>query len=732
MSSSDSPKGKLELGSCSSSLPQSSPKEANPNYPLWAYMEKIGRCHTGGGNWMLRCVLCKAEFKGSYTRVKSHLLGKVGTGVKRCLGIDNETLATLLRLNDEGSTRKIRSSSRSSVPLLKVNSGSIGLKKRRGANDLVKLLDLAPKDVLDRMIARCFYASGISLNLIRSPYFRDMIRYACENSLEGYVLPTFDNLRTSLLDAEKANIEQSVKPFRSSWGSRGVSLLTDGWTDTTAKRPLINFMAASDIGSIFLKAIDSSVEMMNTDYMKNLFLEMVAEVGPTSVVQIITDNSPICRVAGQRVEGMHPYIFWTPCVIHTLNLALKNICSPDDERKAEKYLHCQWIRDLDRDVKMIRSFVVDHNAVLTIYSQYPTLRLLSVTESRFASTVIIVKRIKEVKPALCRMVVDSYWKVLVEEDAEKARRVKSCLVDDLWWEKIEFLIAFTEPILAMLRAIDTDEPTLHEVYDMWATMIEEVRGIIFRNEGKNIFLNESSFYEDIHRILVGSWNKSKTPLQCLAHSLNPKYYSDEWLGEVPSRLPPHKDREVSDGRNVCFARLFPAPSELQKVHEEFEMFSMCKGHFGHWDVMSSRFSMSPISWWENFGAHVPRLAKLADRLLSQPSSSSCCERNWGTFSLIKKIKQNRLASQRAEDLVYVHSNLRLLSRRREGFYIGPCRLWDAVGDSFSLDRPIELEMCNLSLDDPVTNPKPFDEEEFIAREDSDIATLRLPMEGNEE
>ena len=31
------------------------------------------------------------------------------------------------------------------------------------------------------------------------------------------------------------------------------------------------------------------------------------------------------KSVGALIEGEYPKIFWTPCVVHTLNLALKNI-----------------------------------------------------------------------------------------------------------------------------------------------------------------------------------------------------------------------------------------------------------------------------------------------------------------------------------------------------------------------------------------------------------------------
>lgn len=43
---------------------------------------------------------------------------------------------------------------------------------------------------------------------------------------------------------------------------------------------------------------------------------------------------------------------------------------------------------------------------------------------------------------------------------------------------MECIIDFTEPIYDMLRIDQTNKPTLHLMYDMWASIIEKVKRII--------------------------------------------------------------------------------------------------------------------------------------------------------------------------------------------------------------------------------------------------------------
>jgi len=63
--------------------------------------------------------------------------------------------------------------------------------------------------------------------------------------------------------------------------------------------------------------------------------------------------------------------------------------------------------------------------------------------------------------------------------------------------------------------------TLHLVYEMWDSMIEKVRKVIFQHERK-IEVEHSSFFEAVNSILIDRWTKSSISIHCLAHSLNPR------------------------------------------------------------------------------------------------------------------------------------------------------------------------------------------------------------------
>ncbi|CAH9068878.1 unnamed protein product, partial [Cuscuta europaea] len=251
----------------------------------------------------------------------------------------------------------------------------------------------------------------------------------------------------------------------------------------------------------------------------------------------------------------------------------------------------------------------------------------------------------------------------------------------------------------MIRICDTDKPCLHLVYEMWDSMIEKVRMTIFAHEGKT-YGEYSPFYYVVHRILVERWTKNNTPLHCLAHSLNPRYYSDQWIQEGVGRSPPHMDNELSLERNKCFRRIFPSEERVKAI-DEYANFSLKIGPFRDPDCIVAMCDTDPRKWWAVYGSGAQLLQKLAFKVLGQPSSSSCCERNWSTYSFIHSLRRNKLNPKRAEDLVFIHNNLRLLSRNSAQYEDDNTKMWDVGGDQFaSLEDVGVLEFANLSLDEP--------------------------------
>ena len=155
--------------------------------------------------------------------------------------------------------------------------------------------------------------------------------------------------------------------MKSTWSTNGVSIISDGWSDSQ-RRPLINFMAVTEGGPMFLKAVDCSDETKNKYFIANLMKEFINEVGHENAIQIITDNAANCKGAGQIIESQFSNIVWTPCLVHTLNLALKNKCATRNvDSNQHVFVKCSWISD---SVMFIKHFIMNHSMRLAMFNEF--------------------------------------------------------------------------------------------------------------------------------------------------------------------------------------------------------------------------------------------------------------------------------------------------------------------------------------------------------------------------
>ena len=82
----------------------------------------------------------------------------------------------------------------------------------------------------------------------------------------------------------------------------------------------------------------------------NVIIKSIEQRGPNRVVQVITDNAQVCKAAGLIIEGRYAHIFWTPCIVHNLNLILEEIDNT-----------VPWIKEITGEAREIIKFITNHH-----------------------------------------------------------------------------------------------------------------------------------------------------------------------------------------------------------------------------------------------------------------------------------------------------------------------------------------------------------------------------------
>ncbi|KAL4579421.1 hypothetical protein LXL04_015567 [Taraxacum kok-saghyz] len=150
--------------------------------------------------------------------------------------------------------------------------------------------------MVDSKIERGLCANGIPFNVLRNPQFIKMV---------------------SAINKAPA----------------GVSIVSEGWTNVKHK-PLINVLVVNSRGAMFMYAKDFvGVEKIGVAIAR---LGAIDTIGPSNVLQVVTDNATNCKAAGKEIEK---------------DLA-NEFC---------------WLTNTYRRGKTIVKYFLNHNQALTIF-----------------------------------------------------------------------------------------------------------------------------------------------------------------------------------------------------------------------------------------------------------------------------------------------------------------------------------------------------------------------------
>ncbi|XP_050121243.1 uncharacterized protein LOC126598911 [Malus sylvestris] len=126
-----------------------------------------------------------------------------------------------------------------------------------------------------------------------------------------------------------------------------------------------------------------------------------------------------------------------------------------------------------------------------------------------------------------------------------------------------------------------------------------------------------------------------------------------------------------DAMFTCVENFLPDNYEVQNqvINIEMSKYKKREGGFGRHlaeiGCIKNDDNYDPVSWWSTYGNRVPNLQRIAIKILSLTTSSSGCERNWSTFEGIHTKKRNRLDTTMLNNLVYVQSNAKIMTKKEK-------------------------------------------------------------------
>ena len=338
------------------------------------------------------------------------------------------------------------------------------------------------------------------------------------------------------------------------------------------------------------------------------------------------------------------------------------------------------------------------------------------------------ERLLKLKPALQATVVDREYVAKKYKDtgntiedggagrrsySNKGATTKRLIQDDDgFWVRVEKHVMATLPIFKFLRRMDTGSPTLGKLYSGWFELGEFLEGSVsdFKQVAKDKWMER--------------WAYGHRDVAAAAYVLDPEFHGHDQgsnqevtkgfmvtlekiaiLMEVRRREQSSDELEKAWTKRAEYIAEDPKhwkdythfPTYPTNTHNEVKLF--CRtvseqlthyrsrlGIFASEWVFDAAESMPAYAWWDQYGSGVPELQAFARLLLSQPSSASICERINSEFAFVKDPRRNRLKHGKANKLVALFHNLRLLFRMKKPNYTEPLVGWNDEDNRESSSR----------------------------------------------
>ena len=230
-----------------------------------------------------------------------------------------------------------------------------------------------------------------------------------------------------------------------------------------------------------------------------------------------------------------------------------------------------------------------------------------------------------------------------------ATQVRSDVLDENFWRRCRNYTYMVEDVMKVLWVFDGKEPAMGKA---WLTM-NNLRKHIFRLRYA-LFSLTPAIAEEIEENFMKRWDMMLTDLHYAGAMLNPY---------LRGHMELQQNREAKRALNRVFRRLSnPLGVGFNEVMAEMTEYEERLGPYSPEEAPDIQVAnLQPHQWWSRVGGEA--LPKIAKRVLALTCSASSCERNWSTYSFVHNKSRIRLGTKKAEDLVYIYMNTRLLRGR---------------------------------------------------------------------
>lgn len=564
-------------------------------------------------------------------------------------------------------------------------------------------------------LAQAIFYTGNAMVMVDSDHWKRAWKKIGEFG-PGFSPPTYHSMRNDLLDKCYEGVKERVQRIiLSNISLSGCTIVSDGWSNVQ-RRPLINVMVVSPRGETFVKAVDSSGMIKSGSYIADVLTSIIEEVGAMHVVQIVMDNAKNCRSAGRILKMRFPHIYPSGCNTHSLNLVLKDWYKSDDTT---------WFASIIDTSRKIVKFILKRQRVLDLYRSRMSVTLKLPAETRFCTYYYTLESLLRNRDAVVEtfscMDFHEWEKEQTENIKEKVKGLKASLNKSAWWKSVVDAYHVMMPVMYAIRNLDQRSPNLGKVWMTWWTVQrslecpEKLKDSIVVKQWRTPFSGRQR--KILLKYFHTRWVSAHNPLHSAAYLLDPEYWNLDLMC----------NKEVVQDFYKVVNVFYPNNDQRVKCIKQMTSFRLKEGLFANLFVQQMAKEQPAWKWWMmNGGEHYNLLRGLAMKILGQCAANSSSERNWSMYKYVHSTVRNRLLADRAEKLVYMFCNEKILQHIESQGYEEDMPTWvydctTQEEDDFDvgtsqctlqqLDENLQVDMDEIEdlLEDRLAKPTLFDD-----------------------
>ena len=186
---------------------------------------------------------------------------------------------------------------------------------------------------------------------------------------------------------------------------------------------------------------------------------------------------------------------------------------------------------------------------MNLYRKQASRELLRPCETRFATYYITLKRVVEEKSIIRGVICSTKWENSRLSKESKGKEVEQIILGNAFWENAVKVLKICEPIVDMLRMVDSDTPCMGFVYEVMDRCKESIA---------KSFDNVENEYREIWEVIDEKWKMLHSPLHATACYLEPRLFGIER----------NNDAEVMSGLYEAIERFVPDLEESRRLREQ--------------------------------------------------------------------------------------------------------------------------------------------------------------------